>query len=93
MFHITDIMTFNVEKITDNRIRVEVGYSGATLGVLYFEKPKRGWLNKPILPKKWACVDASVEGLYIYNKEGGESITPKEIISHCQSLIHTQNFV
>ena len=82
-----DKMTFNIEKITEDRIRVEVGISGATLGVLYFEKPKLGWSRKPILPTKWACVDASVQGLYIYNKDGGESFTPNEIISHRQELI------
>jgi hypothetical protein len=82
-----DKMTFNIEKLTETRIRVEVGISGATLGILYFEKPKLGWTNKPILPTKWACVDASVQGLYVYNKDGGESFTPKEIISHCQDLI------
>lgn len=82
-----DKMTFNIEKITEDRIRVEVGISGATLGVLYFEKPKMGWNKKPILPTKWACVDASVQGLYIYNENGGESFTPKEIIGHCQDLI------
>ena len=82
-----DKMTFNIEKLTEDRIRIEVGISGATLGVLYFEKPKLGWVNKPILPTKCACVDASVQGLYIYNKDGGESFTPKEIIGHCQELI------
>lgn len=82
-----DKMTFNIEKITDNRIRVEVGYMGRSLGVLYFEKPKLGWVNKPIFPTKWACVDASVEGLYIHTKEGGENVTPKDIISRCQELI------
>ena len=80
----TDILTYDLTKLSEDRICVEVSVSGGTLGLLYFERPKRGWSKKPILPTKWCCVDASVEGLYIY---GGESITPKEIISRCQVLI------
>jgi hypothetical protein len=80
----TDILTYNLSKITEDRVCVEVSVSGVSMGVLYFERPKRGWNKKPILPTKWSCVDASVEGLYIY---GGENITPKEIISRCQELI------
>ena len=63
---------------------MEVSVSGVTLGLLYFEKPKSGWNKKPLLPKKWGCVDAKVEGLYEY---GGEHITPKDIIAKCQDLI------
>ena len=33
---------------------------------------------------QWACVDAKVEGLYIH---GGDNITPKDIVAHCQALI------
>jgi hypothetical protein len=80
----TDILTYNLSKITEDRVCVEVSVSGVSMGVLYFERPKRGWNKKPILPTKWSCVDASVEGLYIY---GGENITPKDIISRCQELI------
>jgi hypothetical protein len=32
----------------------------------------------------WACVDAKVEGLYIY---GGDNITPKDIVGKCQVII------
>jgi hypothetical protein len=32
----------------------------------------------------WGCVDAKVEGLYVY---GGDEITPKDIVAKCQSLI------
>lgn len=77
-------MEYVINLLTPERVCVEINYSGASLGILYFEKPKRGWNNKPILPTKWACVDAKIEGLYIY---GGENITPKEIISKCQDLI------
>jgi len=79
-----DKLTYDIQRLTEDRICVEVGISGVTLGLLYFEKPKHIWNKKPILPTKWGCVDAKVEGLYEY---GGDNITPKQIISHCQELI------
>lgn len=79
-----DKLTYDISKLGEDRICVNVSVSGVTLGLLYFEKPKMGWIRKPILPTKWTCVDAKVEGLYEY---GGESITPKEIVSYCQTLI------
>ena len=79
-----DKLTYDINKLSEERICVEVSVSGVTLGLLYFEKPKRGWTNKPILPTKWGCVDAQIEGLYEY---GGDNITPKQIVSHCQELI------
>jgi hypothetical protein len=79
-----DKLTYNINRLTEDRICVEVSVSGITLGLLYFERPKRGWVNKPILPTKCSCVDAKVEGLYEY---GGENITPKDIVAKCQELI------
>jgi hypothetical protein len=78
---------FDISRLSEERVVVEVSYSGESLGILYFEKPKRGWTNKPVLPTRWACVDAKVEGLYIHNKNGGNNITPKQIIAHSQELI------
>lgn len=82
-----DNFIFDITPLTETRIVVEISYSGASLGLLYFEKPKMGWSKKPILPTKWACVDAKIEGLYIHNKNGGINITPKDIIKHTQELI------
>lgn len=86
-----DIIKPTIDRLEHDRVRVvleaynqefpEIG--GVELGVLYFEKAKRGWTKKP-LTQGWTCVDARVEGLYIY---GGDSITPKEIVSWCQELI------
>jgi len=36
----------------------------------------------------WACVDAKVEGLYI---AGGDNITPKDIVAHCQGLLRSRS--
>jgi hypothetical protein len=54
------------------------------LGVLYFEKAKRGFINKPVGMSGWACIDAKVEGLYV---KGGQKITPKQIVARCQEII------
>ena len=81
-------LTYEITFLEKDRARVVVNYlNEIELGVLYFEPPKREWTNKPIMNMKWACVDASVEGLY---EHGGEQLTPKDIVRICQDLISSQ---
>lgn len=79
-----DKMTYQVSVLEEGRVRITVSIHEVELGVLYFEKAKKGFINKPIGMNGWACVDAKVEGLYVH---GGEDITPKDIVAHCQSLL------
>jgi hypothetical protein len=82
---IRENIRFNLETLDPNRVMVEVTLlNEMVLGILYFENPKQTWQKKPLLSKKWRCVDAKVEGLYIH---GGEDITPKDIIRACQDLV------
>jgi hypothetical protein len=82
---IRENIRFNLETLDPNRVMVEVTlFNEMVLGILYFENPKQTWNKKPLLSKKWRCVDAKVEGLYIH---GGEDITPKDIIRVCQDLV------
>lgn len=77
-------LTYSLTELEVGKIRITVSLNEEVeLGTLYFEKAKRGFTNKPIGMNSWACVDAKIEGLY----QVGESITPKEIVSHCQELI------
>jgi hypothetical protein len=71
---------------TRGRVRIVVTTLNGQLelGVLYFEKAKRGFLRKPISMDEWSLIDAKVEGLYV---KGGDKITPKQIVGHCQKLI------
>ena len=58
--------------ITEDRVAVEITLlNEVSLGVLYYERPKQGWVNKPIMPTRWRCIDANVEGVYQW---GGEKI-------------------
>jgi hypothetical protein len=82
---IRENIRFNLETLDPNRVMVEVTLlNEMVLGILYFENPKQTWQKKPLLSKKWRCVDAKVEGLYVH---GGEDITPKDIIRVCQDLV------
>ena len=88
MFYGTmDKLSFDITQITPDRISVEVSFKLGELqehlGILYFEKAKRGFVRKPIGLNAWACVDAKVEGLYTKD----ESITPAQIIEKCRELI------
>ena len=74
-----------VTVITEDRVAVEITLlNEVSLGVLYYERPKQGWVNKPIIPTKWRCTDAKVEGVYQW---GGEKITPTELIKWAQDLV------
>ena len=74
-----------VTMISEDRVAVEITlFNEVSLGVLYYERPKLGWVNKPIMPTKWRCVDAKVEGVYQYK---GESITPQQLMDFAQKLV------
>jgi hypothetical protein len=80
-----DTLTYQMDQIEEGRIRIVVLLNEEVeLGTLYFERAKKGFNRKPIGMNAWACVDAKVEGLYVY---GGDEITPKDIVAKCQSLI------
>ena len=75
-------------KITDlseDKVTVEITLlNEVSLGILYYENPKQGWTNKPLMPQKWRCVDAKVEGLYVH---GGESLTPRDLMEWAQEKV------
>jgi len=88
-----------ISVITEDRVAVEITlFNEVSLGVLYFERPKQGWVNKPIMPTKWRCVDANIEGLKVHLAEDNESakggvkisvneITPKQLVEWAQKLV------
>ena len=78
------VLTYSLTLIEEGSIRIVISLNDQVeMGTLYFERVKRGFSNKPISMNSWACVDAKIEGLY----QQGESITPKDIVAHCQELI------
>jgi len=79
-------LTYDIFQLDDMKMRIVISLYEKELGTLYFEKAKRAFTNKPVGMNSWACVDAKVEGLYVV---GGEDITPKDIVAHCQGLLHS----
>lgn len=79
-------LKYDIFQLDDMKMRIVISLYEKELGTLYFEKAKRAFTNKPVGMNSWACVDAKVEGLYVV---GGENITPKDIVAHCQSLLRT----
>jgi hypothetical protein len=74
-------MTYDVTEV-DDRYRVEIFKDSVSMGLLYFERAKKGFINKP-LTSGWVCVDAKVDPR-IYEDE---SITPKGVIDKCYTLL------
>jgi len=67
----------------DDRIRVTISSDDREIGLLYFEKAKKGFTNKPLSMGSWACVDAKIEDDTIFHDE----FTPKDMVRECQDLI------
>jgi len=76
-------MKYELTQIEDNRIGVTVTNEDKVVGLLYFEKAKLSFTNKPLSMGSWACVDAKIEDQEIFN----EDFTPKQMVGECQDLI------
>jgi hypothetical protein len=76
-------MKYELTQIEDNRIGVTVTNEDKVVGILYFEKAKLNFTNKPLSMGSWACVDAKIEDQEIFN----EYFTPKIMVGECQDLI------
>jgi hypothetical protein len=78
-------LRFDLNELKEGVVRIVVNTrEGQEVGVLYFERAKKMFNRKPLSMRSWSCVDAKVEGLYDHVQE---SITPKDIVDHCQDLI------
>ena len=76
-------MKYELTQIEDNRIGVTATNEDKVVGILYFEKAKLNFTNKPLSMGSWACVDAKIEDQEIFN----EDFTPKQMVGECQDLI------
>jgi len=76
-------MKYELTQIEDNRIGVTVTNEDKVVGILYFEKAKLNFINKPLSMGSWACVDAKIEDQEIFN----EDFTPKQMVGECQEII------
>ena len=81
-------MKYELTQIEDNRIGVTVTNEDKVVGILYFEKAKLNFTNKPISMGSWACVDAKIEDQEIFN----EDFTPKQMVGECQEMIRVAGF-
>jgi hypothetical protein len=72
----------------DDRIRVTISNDHKEIGLLYFEKAKKGFTNKPLSMGSWACVDAKIEDDSIFH----EDFTPKQMVGECQDLIRRAGY-
>jgi hypothetical protein len=76
-------MKYELTQIEYNRIGVTVTNEDKVVGILYFEKAKLNFTNKPLSMGSWACVDAKIEDQEIFN----EDFTPKQMVGECQEII------
>lgn len=81
-------MKYELTQIEDNRIGVTVTNEDKVVGILYFEKAKLNFTNKPLSMGSWACVDAKIEDQEIFN----EDFTPKQMVGECQEMIRVAGY-
>jgi hypothetical protein len=81
-------MKYELTQIEDNRIGVTITNEDKVVGILYFEKAKLNFTNKPLSMGSWACVDAKIEDQEIFN----EDFTPKQMVGECQEIIRVAGF-
>ena len=81
-------MKYELTEIENNRIGVTVTNEDKVVGILYFEKAKLNFTNKPLSMGSWACVDAKIEDQEIFN----EDFTPKQMVGECQDMIRVAGF-
>ena len=67
----------------DDRIRVTISNDDKEIGLLYFEKAKLNFTNKPLSMGSWACVDAKIEDQEIFH----EGFTPKQMVGNVRNLL------
>ena len=84
-------MTYELSEIETGRLRIIVTHNDKEVVILYFEKAKNSFQNKPISMDAWGCVDAKIEGLY--DMVGDIEVpTPREVIKTCQELIKEKGY-
>jgi hypothetical protein len=76
------VMRYEMSNVDDSRYRFEIIKEEVSMGLLYFERAKKGFLRKPLI-SGWVCVDATIDPK-LYEDE---TITPKGIIDECYSLL------
>ena len=81
-------MKYELTQIEDNRIGVTITNEDKVVGILYFEKAKLNFTNKPLSMGSWACVDAKIEDQEIFH----EGFTPKQMVGECQEIIRVAGF-
>jgi hypothetical protein len=81
-------MKYELTQIEDNRIGVTITNEDKVVGILYFEKAKLNFTNKPLSMGSWACVDAKIEDQEIFN----ENFTPKQMVGECQEIIRVAGY-
>ena len=79
-----DTLTPTVYHLDDGRIRITMSVGDTEVAALYYERPKKGWTNKPIMPTKWRCVDANIQEKFIYING---LVEPKDLVGWGQEII------
>lgn len=74
-----------VTRMGEDRVRVEFWYGEAEYLTLYYEKAKKGFVNKPVGMDAWTCVEAKYSDGDLYSLF--EGLTPRMMMEWGQELV------
>lgn len=77
-------LTPTIDEMDEETIRIIFSVKEEEMACLYFERPKKGWTNKPIMPRVWRCVESRIANEWIYIQG---LVEPKELVAWGQELI------
>jgi hypothetical protein len=83
-----DLFTYELTKMDDGTIRIIFSINDREQVILYYEKSKRKWVNKPLTMDGWRCVDGKVIIPDVYEDN---NIEPKDFVMWGQEIIHCVN--
>ena len=80
-----DVLTPIITEMSQGTMRIVYSMGEQEMAVLYFERPKKGWKNKPIMPRNWQCWDAKITDKAIYING---LVEPKDLIQWGMELLN-----
>lgn len=83
-----DKIDYYVTRMGPDRMRVEFHVDGAEYLSLYYERAKKGFVNKPLIQEGYACVEAKYSDGDIYALF--PKLTPRKLMEWGQEIVREE---
>ena len=87
-----DKLSYDIKQLEPDRLCVEISVGGKSLGLVYYERAKKGYNTKPVSMDRWVCVDANVKDIYVYGSMEIEHLTPKVLMEWALDFLKSEGY-